>query len=123
MGNKHFLVALLLLLLGACASVGIGNPGATSAEGMAKTITDAVTTYKALEPRLSAAQKEEFKEAYNHVCSVYQTAGILLGSILDAYDEASSHTALVSYQMTMDQLPILTNKVSRIVQSFKGAGK
>jgi hypothetical protein len=123
MHSKRFLIGLLLLLVGACASAGLGNPEATSAGGIADTMTDAIKTYQALEPRLSAAQKEEFKDAYNHVCSAYQTAGTLLTAIFDAYDEASAHTALVSYQMTMEQLPILANRVSQLVQSFKAGAK
>ncbi len=120
---KRFIVGLLLLLVGACASTGFGNPEMTSAEGIAHTMTNAVTTYKALEPRLSAAEKKDFMDAYNRVCSAYQTAGTLLTSILDASDEASAHTALVSYQMTMDQLPVLAHEVLRRVATFKEGGK
>jgi hypothetical protein len=123
MRGKRILSAFLLLLVGACASAGVGNSAATQPQGIANTMTDAVTTYKALEPRLSTTQKNEFKEAYDHVSSAYQTAGTLLASIFDAADEASAHTALVAYQTTSVELPRLADQVWKLVQRFKGGAK
>ncbi len=122
MRGKHLLAVLLLLLVGACASGGIGN-STSHPQGIADTMADAITTYKALEPRLSTAQKAEFKEAYDHVCSAYQTAGTLLTSITDAQDEASAHTALFAYNMTASELPKLADRVWQLVQKFKGEAK
>jgi hypothetical protein len=123
MRGKVLLVALLLVTVGACASGGMGNPGSASSTGIADTMSDTIMTYKALEPRLSTAQKAEFKDAYDHVSSAYQTAGTLLASIMDAYDEASAHTSLVAYQNTAVELPRLADKVRQLVQGFKGSVK
>ncbi len=118
--GKHILSGILLLLAGACATAGGPSLGSTSYEGVADMLLNAVTTYQALEARLTAEQKQEFKEAYDQLCKSYQTSGILLESAVDADDQASAHTAIISYQRTVVQLPGMAEKVSRLVQGFKG---
>lgn len=123
MRQLRLFVVLLLLALGACASGGLGGPGAGRSGDVAGTMTEAMTTYRSVEQRLSAAQKEEFREACNHVSSAYRTAGILLASFFDAEDEASANTALVAYRTTMTELPKLADEAARLARSFKGRAK
>ena len=108
MTHKHFVAALLLLLVAACAT---GTLGATGSRGVPDTMLDAIATYQAVEPRLSTEQKTEFKEAYDRVASAYQMAGTLLASVFDSADEASAHTAMVGYGTTADALPGLVDKL------------
>jgi hypothetical protein len=123
MSHKRFCAALLLLLVAACASGAGGNSGFAGGRGFPDTLADAITTYRAMEPRLSAEQKTEFKEAYDRVVSAYQMAGTLLASVFDAADEASAHTAMVGYMTTADALPGLTDRVAKLVRGFKGSNK
>jgi hypothetical protein len=114
---------LLFFVLSACASGGAGQPGAGHSRDVAGTMIDAMATYRGLEPRLSAAQKEEFREACDHVSSAYQTAGVLLASFFDSEDEASANTALVAYRTTMTELPKLADEARRLARSFKAGAK
>lgn len=123
MRGKRFLAALLFLAVGACASAGTGGPGSAHSGDMATTMTDAMSTYQALGPRLTAAQKEEFREACDRVISAHNTSGVLLASFFDAQDEASARTALLSYRATMAALPDLVNKVARLAKSFKESAR
>jgi hypothetical protein len=65
-------------------------------------------------------QKQEFEEAYAQLCKSYQTAGILLASVMNAQDQESVNTAMLSYQRLATQLPAMADKVSRLVRGFKG---
>lgn len=119
---KFLLAGFLLLFAGACASAGWQNRTSTSYEGVADKVQDAVTGYQALESRLTAEQKQEFEEAYAQLCKSYQTAGILLASVMKAQDQESANTAMLSYRRLATQFPVMADKVSRLVQDFK-AGK
>ena len=118
--GKYMVAGLLLLLAGVCAAAGSQKQSSTSYEGVADMLQDAVSTYLTLEPRLTESQKEEFKEAYGQLCESYHTSGILLESAIDTEDQANAHTAIVAYRRTVTQLPAMADKVSRLVQSFKG---
>ena len=120
LGKHYFVAGLLLLVAGACATAGLQNQASPSYEGVADMLVNAITTYQALEPRLTAEQKREFNEAYAQLCKSYQTSGLLLEAAVDAADQASAHTAVISYQRTVVQLPGMAEKVSRLVQGFKG---
>jgi hypothetical protein len=121
MQAKPFLIVLILVLAGFCAGAFPGTAGA--ARGPAETIVESAQAYKQMEARLSEDQKAEFMEAYNHVVSALQTSAVLLTSIVDAADEASSHTAVISYLSTAGELPRLIDKVQKIVQGFKKGSK
>jgi predicted negative regulator of RcsB-dependent stress response len=116
---KHLFAGFLLLFAGACASAGWQNQASTSYEGVADELQNAVTSYQALESRLTAEQKQEFEEAYAQLCKSYQTAGILLASVMKAQDEESVNTAMLSYRLLATQLPAMADKVSRLIQGFK----
>ena len=118
--GKRFLAGLLLLLTAACAGTTAQGPGSPSYDGAAENLKRAVATYRALEPKLTPDQKEEFKEAYAQLCKSYQTAGILLESAMDAEDQANANTALVAFQRTVSQLPAMTDKVSQVARKFEG---
>ncbi len=122
MSGKRFLAGLLLLLTAACAGAAAQGPASRSYDGAAETLKRAVATYRALEPKLTADQKEEFREAYAQLSKSYQTAGILLASAMDAEDQANTNTALLAFQKTVAQLPAMTDRVSRVVRGF-GGGK
>jgi hypothetical protein len=116
--GKYLVAGFLLLFAGVSAAA--GGQSSTSYEGVAETVQNAVSTYLALEPRLTEDQKEQFKEAYAQLCKSYQTSGILLESAIDTEDPGSAHTAIVAYKRTVVQLPAMADKVSRLVQGFKG---
>ncbi len=117
--GKYVLAGFLLLFAGACASAGLPNKASTSYEGVADELQDAVTSYQALEPRLTPEQKQEFEDAYAQLCKSYQTAGILLASIMKAQDQESANTAMFSYRRLATQFPAMADKISRLVRGFK----
>ena len=116
---KYLLAGFLLLFAGACASSGWQSRTSTSYEGVADKLQNAVTGYQALEPRLTADQKQEFEEAYAQLAKSYQTAGVLLASVMKAKDQDSVSTALLSYQRLMSQFPAMADALLQLVQSFK----
>jgi hypothetical protein len=118
MMRKRFLAGLLLLLTAACA--GAAAQASPSQGGSTEALKSAVAKYRALEPKLTAAQKEEFTEAYAQLCKSYQTAGILLEAVMDSEDEANANTALLSFQKTVEQLPVLTDAVIKVVRKLEG---
>ncbi len=116
---KYVCAGFLLLFAGACASAGLSNHTSASYEGVADTVQNAVTGYRAIEPRLTAEQKQEFEEAYTQLCKSYQTAGVLLDSVMKAADQDSANTSLLSYQRLAAQFPEMADKLSRLVRGFK----
>jgi hypothetical protein len=118
-GHQRLLACFVLLLLGGCATTGLSSSGTVPREGTANTMQATVEAYQKLEPRLTPAQRQQFKEAYDGICTSYQTVGILLSSVLDSADEASAHTAMVSYRVTEAELPKMINRLAGLVQSFK----
>jgi hypothetical protein len=121
MFGRHSLFLFVLLLSVGCASV--GQNGASSYEAVGNTLHAAVTDYLAIQSRLTAAQREEFMEAYERVCKSYQTAGVLLTVAVDAQDAPSANTSIVAYQRTVNGLPALAAEVSRVVRKLKGTAK
>lgn len=120
--GKRFLAGLLLLLTAACAGTAAQGPASPSYDGAAETLKRAVATYRALEPKLTADQKEEFREAYAQLCKSYQTAGILLASAMeDTQDQANTNTALLAFQRTVAQLPAMTDRISQVARGFEAA--
>lgn len=118
--GKRFLAGLLLLLTAACAGAAIQGQDSPSHGGGTEALIKAVTRYRALEPRLTADQKEEFTEAYAQLCKSYRTAGILLESVMDAQDEANANQALLAFQKTVGQLPAFADRVCQVVREFEG---
>jgi hypothetical protein len=116
--RKCSLLTIVLFLLASCASAELGRPTSATYEGSAATLQTAVESYQRLEPRLTVQQKKEFKESYEGICRSYQTAGILLESVVDAADPASANTAMVSYQRTVAALPRMIDKLAGLVRSF-----
>jgi len=119
--GKRFLAGLLLLLTAACAGTAAQGPASPSYDGAAETLKRAVATYRALEPKLTADQKEEFREAYAQLCKSYQTAGILLASAMDSEDPANTNTALLAFQRTVAQLPAMADRISQVARGFEAA--
>ena len=117
---KRLIAGLLLLLTAACAAAGVQSTASQSYDGGAEALKKAVATYRALEPKLTPDQKEEFREAYAQLCKSYQTAGILLSAVMDVQDQANVNTALLAFQKTAAQLPALTDKVCKVVRGFVG---
>jgi hypothetical protein len=117
--HQRFLACFVLLFLGGCATSGLSSSGTISREGTGNTLQATVEAYQKMEPRLTTAQRQQFKEAYDGICTSYQTVGILLSSVLDAADEASSRTAMISYRVTEAELPKMINRLAGLVQSFK----
>jgi hypothetical protein len=117
--KQRVYACLLFLLLAGTAGVSFAAPSATSYEGSGSILQTTIENYQKLEPKLTAAQREEFKEAFEGICTTYQTAGILLSSVMDAADEVSGRTAMASYQRIMGELPRMINRLARLVQSFK----
>ena len=119
-GKSVLCVCLALLCIAASATAGLSRETRTTTyEGSGNTLQSVVETYQRLEPQLTAEQKKKFKEAYDGICDAYQTAGILLTSVMEAADPVSAHTALVSYQRIMVELPNMINKIERLVLGFK----
>ncbi len=117
--RKVFLVCLVCVLLAGCASGTLGNRTSASYEEAGGKLQTTIETYQKIEPRLTAAQREQFKEAYGGISKAYQTAGILLASVMDAADEASAHTAVVSYRRITSELPAMIDKLDRLVRGFR----
>jgi len=118
--GKRFVAGLLLLFAAACAAPGVQGQGSPSYDGGAEALKSAVAKYRALEPKLTAGQKEEFGEAYGQLCKSYQTAGILLESVMDAQDEANANQAMLAFKRVVTQLPAMTDRVSQVVRGFEG---
>ena len=119
-GKRAFLVCLTCLYLAVSATASLGRETTTTTyEGSGNTMQSAIETYQKLEPQLTAEKKKRFKDAYDGICESYQTAGILLASVMDAADPPSAHTALVSYQRIMTELPNMINKLDKLVQSLR----
>ena len=116
--GKRFLAVLLLLVTAACAGAAV--QASSSQDASAEALKKAVAKYRAIEPKLTAGQKEEFREAYAQLSKSYQTAGILLEAVMDSEDEANANTALVSFQKTAEQLPLLTDRVIQVVRKLEG---
>jgi hypothetical protein len=117
--KQHAFACLLFLLLAGSAGVSFAASAAASYEGAGNILQTTIETYQKLEPKLTAAQREKFKEAFDGICTSYQTAGILLSSVIDAADEGSSRTAMASYQRIAGELPRMINRLAGLVQSFK----
>ena len=75
---KYLLAGFLLLFAGACAGSGWQSGTSTSYEGVADKVQNAVTGYQALEPRLTADQKQEFEEAYAQLANRIRRRGFFL---------------------------------------------
>ena len=119
---KCLLAGMLLFLAAACASIDAQNPGASSYEGVGIALERVVTTYQGLEPQLTSAQREEFKNAYGDIVASYQTAGRLLVAAIEAVDTTNAHTAMVAYQRIVDELPARVIAASKLLQTFKSKG-
>ena len=115
----YTLVGFVLLFVALCGSGFAAGPNAESFRGAADILQSTVDAYRKAEPRLTAAQRDEFKEAYTAICSAYQTAGVLLESVMDAADEPSARTAMFSYQRIAGELPNMVNKLAKQVRSYK----
>ena len=118
MMTKRFLAGLLLLLTAACAGAAV--QASPYQGGSVEALKRAIANYRALEPKLTEGQKEEFREAYAQLCKSYRTAGILLESVMDSEDEANANTALLAFQKTVAQLPLLADRVIQVVRKLEG---
>jgi hypothetical protein len=114
------IVATLCLCLTGFSTTSAAKQAETvTYEGSANVLQRDMETFWKIEPQLTAEQKEKFTTAFNRICEVYRTAGLLISSVTDAADEASAHTALMSFQRVMGELPGMIDKLDRLVRSFK----